>query len=503
MAKRSTALFLALFSGFFSFAWGKVTLDVKEKTLKNGLTILVVENHTAPVVSCLMRFKVGSVDERPGITGTAHLLEHMLFKGSKQIGTTNYEAEVPIMKKIDSLAVLLRDEQRKLQNVLWKGDSARVKSLRDQIAQLQDDEKKYVIKDELWETYLENGGTGLNASTGNDGTQYYVALPANRLELWAWLESDRLRNPILREFYSERDVVFEERRLRTDTQPFGKLFEQFNALAFSAHPYHWPVVGWPGDLKTVMREEVEVFFKQYYAPNNAIMCVVGDVRADEVFAMMTRYFEDIPAFPEPPRPVFTDEPKQEGERRAEVEFEANPLLAIGFMAREIAHPDNEVLDVAAAILSQGRTSRLYKKIVEEKKLAVGVNAANASSRYPDLFFITATPLAPHTTAEIEAAVYEELERLKTEPVTEWELQKVKNQLDANFIRGLSSNTGTAFGLATVTALTGDWRYGLQNIENCKKVTAADVMKVANKYFTKSNRTVVTLVKKEQGPTAKL
>jgi len=511
MIKRRTALTLAFVLGLFSFALGpvpseaegKVTLDVKEKKLKNGLTVLVVENHTAPVVSCLMRFKVGSVDERPGITGTSHLLEHMLFKGSKLYGTTNYAAEVPIMKKIDSLALLLREEQRKLQNVLWKADSTRIKSLRDQIAGQQEEQKKYIIKDELWETYLENGGTGLNASTGQDGTQYYVSLPTNRLELWALLESDRLRDPVLREFYSERDVVFEERRLRTDTQPFGKLFEQFNSVAFNAHPYGWPVVGWPGDLKTVMREEVETYFKQYYAPNNAIMCIIGDVNTEAVFGMLTRYFEDIPAFPQPPRPVFTDEPPQEGERRVEVEFEANPLLAIGYKCPEMANPDNEVLDVAASILSDGRTSRLYKKIVEEKKLAASINAANSSSRYPDLFYITATPLAPHTPAEIEAAVYEELERLKNEPVTEWELQKVKNQMDAQFIRSFSSNTGMAFFVSEVTALTGDWRYITQAIDNMKKVTADDVMRVAKKYFNKSNRTVATLVKKEKPGTAKL
>lgn len=503
MAKRAIVLLLALSFGVFSFAWGKVTLDVKEKTLKNGLQILVVENHTAPVATCMMRFKVGSVDEHPGITGSAHLLEHMLFKGTRQVGTTNYEAEVPIMKKIDSLAVLLREEQRKLQNVLWGGDSSKIKSLRDQMAQLQDSQKKYIIKDELWETYLENGGTGLNANTGNDGTQFFVSLPANRLELWAWLESDRLRNPVFREFYSERDVVFEERRLRTDTQPFGKLFEQFNALAFNASPYSWPVVGWPGDLKTVMREEVEQFYKQYYAPNNAVACIVGDVKADSVFALLTRYFEDIPAFPQKPRPVFTDEPKQEGERRAEVEFEANPLLAIGFMGKEIANPDNEVLDVIASVLSDGRTSRLYKKIVEEKKLAVSINASNSSSRYPDLFFVTATPLAPHTTAEIEAAVYDELERLKTEPVSRWELEKVRNQLDASFIRSLSSNTGVAFQLVSITALTGDWHYLVQQIENEKKVTPEDIMRVAKQYFTKTNRTVVNLVSKQKSPTAKL
>ncbi len=510
MVKRLTVR-ATLFLGLFSFALGpvpsvaegKVTLDVKEKTLKNGLEILVVENHTAPVVSCLMRFKVGSVDEYPGITGSSHLLEHMLFKGTKRIGTTSYAAEVPIMKKIDSVAVLLREEQRKFQNVLWHGDSAKVKALRDDIAKLQDEQKKYIIKDELWETYLENGGSGLNATTGNDRTQYFVSLPVNRLELWAWLESDRLRDPVLREFYSERDVVFEERRLRTDTQPFGKLFEQFNAVAFNAHPYNWPVVGWPGDLKTVMREEVEAYFKEHYAPNNAIMCVVGDVKPDSVFAMMTRYFQDIPAFPNPPRPVFTAEPPQEGERRVEVEFDANPLLAIGYKCPEIANPDNEVLEVVASILSDGRTSRLYKKIVEEKKLAANINASNSSSRYPDLFFITATPLAPHTTAEIETAVYEELEKLKNQPVTEWELGKVKNQLDADFVRSLSSNTGIAFTLAEISALTGDWHYLLQGMENMKKVTAADVMRVAKKYFTKSNRTVATLVKKESSASAKL
>jgi predicted Zn-dependent peptidase len=233
------------------------------------------------------------------------------------------------------------------------------------------------------------------------------------------------------------------------------------------------------------------------------MVIVGDVNADAVFAMMTRYFEDIAAFPQPPRPVFTDEPLQEGERRVEVEFEANPLVAMGYMAREIAHPDNEALDVVASVLSDGRTSRLYKKIVEEKKLAVNINAFNASARYPDMFTILATPLAPRTPAEIEAAVYEELEKLKNEPVTEWELQKVKNQLDAGFVRALSSNTGIGGALAEITALTGDWRYFLQGIENVKKVTAEDVMRVANKYFNKSNRTVATLVKKEKPGAAKL
>ena len=483
--------FLLIFSSFI--AAGEFKLDVREHTLKNGLKLLMVEKHTAPVVSCVIRFKVGSVDEEPGITGTSHLLEHMLFKGTKNIGTWNYEAEVPLMKEIDRTAAEMEKEEKKLQNPLAGIDETRLKQLREKLRELQQKQKEFILKDELWETYMRSGGNFLNASTGEDGTQYFVGLPSNRLEMWAYIESDRMREPVLREFYSERDVVFEERRLRTDTQPLGKLWEQFAATAFTAHPYGWPVVGWASDISTVKREQVQEYFRRHYSPNNCVIAVVGDINPQEVVRLVEKYFGDIPPQPTP-EAVFTSEPEQKGERRIEVEFDANPQMLIGYHATQAGHPDSYVLDVISSILSRGRTSRYYKNLVEDKKIALNVNASSYQSRYPDLFTIQAAPLAPHTTQELEEEIYNELEKLKTEPVSQWELEKTRNQLEADFIRSLNSNTGLAFQLTNYDAVSGSWKFMLTLKEERKKVTPEDIMRVAQKYFHKANRTVATLVK---------
>jgi len=479
---------------FSSLLWaGEFKLDVQEHTLKNGLQLLMVEKHTAPVVSCVIRFKVGSVDEEPGITGTSHLLEHMLFKGTKNIGTWNYEAEVSLMKEIDRTAAEMEKEEKKLQNPLAGVDETKLKQLREKLRELQQKQKEFILKDELWETYMRNGGSGLNASTSEDGTQYFVSLPSNRLEMWAYIESDRMREPVLREFYSERDVVFEERRLRTDTQPLGKLWEQFAATAFTAHPYGWPVVGWASDISTVKREQVQEYFRRHYSPNNCVIAIVGDINPKEVVRLVGKYFGDIPPQPTP-EAVFTSEPEQQGERRIDVEFDANPQILIGYHTPQAGHPDTYVLDVISSILSRGRTSRYYKNLVEAKKIALNVNASSYQSRYPDLFTIQATPLAPHTTLELEEAIYEEIEKLKTQPVQTWELEKTRNQLEADFTRSLNSNTGLAFQLTNYDAVTGSWKFMLTLKEERKKVTPEDIMRVAQKYFTKANRTVATLVK---------
>ncbi|MEW6051042.1 MAG: pitrilysin family protein [Candidatus Zixiibacteriota bacterium] len=470
---------------------GDIQLDVKKKVLSNGMRILVLENHAAPVFSTIIRFNTGSVDERPGITGTSHLLEHMLFKGTKIIGTSNYEAEAPIMKKIDSLAHLMYAEQARLASPLNPQDSAKLKALKDQIAALQAEQKQYVIKDELWGTYLQVGGTGLNASTGNDGTQYYVSLPKNRLELWAFLESDRLANLVLREFYSERDVVMEERRLRTENDPRGIIDEALSATINWASPYSWPVVGWMSDLQTVLREDVEAYFHSHYSPANAVAVVVGDVNADEVFSLCERYFGKIPSQPVPP-PVVTRDAPQKGERRVEIEYDANPTGYIAWRVPQVGHPDIAALDVAANILSNGRTSRFYKAI-REKRLGT-TQASVSNSRYPDAFYCSMTPFGDHTISEIEGAIYAEIDRLKTEKVTDWELERVRNQLDANFIRSLDANTGLAFRIANSEAVTGNWHLFLDYQDAMKKVTADDVMRVAKTYLTKSNRSVVYIVK---------
>jgi predicted Zn-dependent peptidase len=468
-----------------------VQLDVKKHTLTNGMRILVLENHSAPVFSSIIRFNTGSVDEHPGITGVSHLLEHMLFKGTKTIGTSNYAAEVPIMAKIDSLAHLAYAEQIRLQSPLNPLDSTELKRLRAQMAELQSQEKQYVIKDELWGTYLQSGGTGLNASTGNDGTQYFVSLPKNRLELWAYLESDRIGNLILREFYSERDVVMEERRLSTENQPWGRLDEAASATTYWASPYHWPVVGWMTDLLTVQREDVEAYFKSHYSPTNAVACIVGDVNADSVFAICDKYFGQIPGQPLP-RPVVTRDAPQMGERRVDVEYDANPIALISWLVPQIGHADLPALEVASNILSGGRTSR-FNKNIREKRLGTA-NASVDYSRYPGTFSCQITPFGDHSTQELEAAVYAEIDRLKTEKVSDLELQRVRNQADAQLLRQLDNNMGMARNLSNSEVMTGDWHFFLNRSKAVKAVTADDVMRVVNKYLTKSNRTVATLVK---------
>ncbi len=492
----SLALCLLLLLGALAQAQAKtetgdIQLDVKKRVLSNGMRVLVLENHAAPVFSSIIRFSTGSVDEHPGITGTSHLLEHMLFKGTRIVGTSNYEAEVPIMAKIDSVAHLAYAEQVKLQSPLNPPDSSRLKELRQQIADLQTQQKQYIIKDELWGTYLQNGGSGLNASTGNDGTQYYVSLPKNRLELWAFLESDRMANLVLREFYSERDVVMEERRLSYDNQARGRLGEAAMSTIYSASPYSWPVIGWMSDLMTVQREDVEAYFKSHYSPANAVAVIVGDVNADSVFALCERYFGKVPAQPLP-RPVVTRDAPQTGERRVEVEYDASPSAEIAWVTPQIGHPDLPALEVAADILSDGRTSRFFKNI-REKKLGT-VNASVDYSRLPGTFSCSVTPYGDHTIQELEAVIYAEIDRLKTEKVSEWELQRVRNQVDAQLLRSLESNNGLAFRLASSEGLTGNWHHFLDRANAVKQVTADDVMRVVKEYLVKKNRSVIYVVK---------
>jgi predicted Zn-dependent peptidase len=473
---------------------GEIQLDAKTHTFPNGLQLIVVERNWSPTVAFVVRFKVGSSDEDPGITGSAHLLEHMLFKGTKNMGTTDYQAEVPLMARIDTLAHELTSAIDKTRNPLYRGDNKEVDSLKAALADIQNQQKKYIIKDEFWETYLKNGGNSLNASTNSDGTQYFVSLPANRTELWAYMESDRMAGPILREFYSERDVVYEERRLRTDNEPGGKLEEQLLAAAFTAHPYGWPVVGWASDLETVTREQVDNFFHQYYAPNNVVISIVGDVKFDDMVALVGRYFDSIPPSKIPPPLVQTVEPEQKGERRLTVEYDSNPEMVIGWHEPAGGAVDKEVFDIVSNLLSRGRTSRLYKSLVEEKQIATSVWASSDFSRFPDLFTIWATPKAPHTLDEVEKAIYDEIDKLQKDGPSQWELDRTRNQIEADYVRGMQSNLGMAFRLSDMQALVGDWSYITQLKSLREKVTGSDVKRILAKYFTKENRTVAFLVK---------
>ncbi len=474
----------------------ELPLAVRDFTLDNGMKFIVVERPMAPVVSLVIGYKVGSVDEKPGITGMAHLCEHMMFKGTRIFGTIDHAKELPYMRRIDSLAEIYHAELAELRHRFDDTGKPRLDSLKNEIHRIQIEQSKLIVKDELWETYLRHGGTNLNASTSNDATRYFVSLPANRLEIWAMMESDRMTGMVSREYYSERDVVHEERRLSLDNEPFGRLEEQLYAAAFTAAGYGWPVVGWASDLETMTRHDLEQFYKKYYCPDNAICAIVGDVDFEEVMRIARKYFGPIPPAGKP-QPPTTMEPAQQGERRVEVRFDSEPLLAIGYHTVAANHQDQPVLDVIAAILTRGRTSRLHKRLVENDKTASWVRADAPFSRYPDLFTIWLGPKFPASTADNEKAIYQELESLKTIPVSELELERIRNQLEADFLRDLRSNLGLAFRLVNYEMLTGSWKNIAANLDKRKGVTAEDIMRVAAKYFTPENRTVASIVKKAE------
>jgi len=463
---------------------------VIEHTLKNGLKILMMERHQSPTVAAYIRFNVGSVDEVTGNSGIAHMLEHMLFKGTRTLGTTDYKKEKFLIDLINRVAGFLADEKRKG----LKTDPEKIQKLEKKIKELQAEHKKFVISDEFSQLYSKNGGVGFNAGTSADGTTYIIQLPSNKLELWAAIESDRMREPVLREFYQERAVVMEERRMRVENSAWGKLYEQFLASAFTAHPYGVPIIGWASDIQNLNRTETKKFLKTYYAPNNAVMGIVGDINPQEVIGLIEKYFGDILTQPSPP-PVLGQEPEQSGERRVEVIHNAEPQLLIGYHKPTLPSHADFVFDVIDAILSSGRTSRLYKNVVLKKQIATHVSTfGSPGSRYPNLFVFSGTPRHPHTVEELEKAIDEEIEKIKKEPVTKREFQKVINQLEASMIRGLKSNGGMASKLIYYEGVVGDWRYILNHIKELKNITPEDIMKTAQKYLIKSNKTVAFITK---------
>ncbi|MBA5870464.1 MAG: insulinase family protein [Nitrospira sp. CR2.1] len=474
---------------------------VIEHKLANGMTVLMVERHQAPIVSINMTFGVGGVNEQVGLTGLAHLYEHMAFKGTRTVGTRDYEREQAVLDDLTLVGNEL-DRRERVESARAETEgkpyapSQEVQQLQQRFKELQDKAGEFVVGNEMALLYQRHGGVGLNASTGKDITRYVISLPANRLPLWAALESDRMAHPVLREFYKERGVVMEERRLRTDDSPNGLLYETFTSTAFQAHQYGVPTIGWGSDIMALTPAATEAFFKTYYGPNNATVAIVGDIKPKEVIALIEQTFGKIPAAPPIPTLV-TEEPPQRGERRVEIEFDAEPALAIGYHKPTIGHPDDFVFDVIDEVLTEGVTSRLYGTLVRDKRLAASVlsDTNYPGVRAPNLFVIAATPLAPHTTAEVEAAIYRELDRLKTEPISTKEFERVLNGLDADLVRSLRSNGGLASQLAFYQTVAGTWRYVLSARDRIAAVTPADVQRVASQYLTKSNRTVGILAKK--------
>jgi predicted Zn-dependent peptidase len=454
-------------------------------TLDNGMTFLVLERHEAPVVSFLTYVDVGAVDEVKGITGMAHIFEHMAFKGTPTIGSKDFKAESKAIEKIDKAFNALKNEIRKGNNA----DKAKLEMLQKQFQQAQDEADKYIVHDEFEQTLTKEGASGLNAFTGNDSTGYVLSLPSNKLELWMLTESERFYRPVLREFYKERAVIMEERRMG-ENNPEERLTEEFLSIAFKSHPYGEPVIGHMSDLQAISSEDARTFYKKYYSPANMTTAIVGDVDPQDIKKLAQIYFGRIQAAPKP-EPPRTVEPEQLGEKRFVMQDAAQPTLLIGYHIPQFNHPDNVILDTLSDILSSGRTSRLYRSMVKEKKIAVSAYAMTGfpGNKYPALFVFTADPAQGHTNQECEQEIYAQIEKLKTEPVTAEELQKAKTQARAGLIRQLDSNGGLAIQTARYQVLTGDWRNLFNRIDAIEKVTAQDIQRVCSEYFTMQNRTV--------------
>lgn len=467
---------------------------VQEHVLKNGLRLLILERHEVPVVSFVTQCNVGAVDEHVGMTGVAHIFEHMAFKGSREIGVTDAAAEASALDKLDAAFQALNAERAKGE----RASKEKLEELQAAFERLEKDALQYVVNNEYSVIIEENGGSGLNASTSSDTTQYFVSFPSNRLELWFHLEADRFKEPVLREFYKEKGVVMEERRMRTESNPIGKLLEEFTAVAFKAHSYGYPVIGHAADIATLTRGEAADFFRKYYVPNNITIAIVGDVDAKQGIALAEKYFG---AFPAGPRyePVETVEPEQQGEKRAEVESPAQPIVGIGWHKPAATHPDDAVYDVISDLLSSGRTSRIYANLVKGKQIALQAGAFGGypGAKYPNLFIVYGLPSVGHTADDLEKALLEEVEKLKKEPVSEAELARVKLRARASLIRGMNSNRGLAMQLCSAQTILGDWRDAFRQLRRIEAVTAADVERVAKQTFKKKNRTVATIVKPEE------
>ena len=464
---------------------------IRTFTLANGLQVLLLERRLSPSAAFYIRYRTGAVDEESGKTGMAHLLEHMMFKGTKTIGSKDFAKESRILARIAATGQALDEEKARGAGA----NQGKIGVLQKELKALQQEGKTLLVSNEIDRLYTENGAVRLNASTGQDVTTYHVSLPANKIELWARIESDRMANTVFREFYQERDVVLEERAQRIDSDPDGKLFEEYLAAAYAAHPYRRPVIGWPSDIRQLGMADLETFYRKTHAPNNTVIAVVGDIDPAAVRRIIEKYFGWMPRQESIGRRI-TEEPRQMGEKRVSVHLDANPQMMIGYHKPGLASPDDYVFEVIESILSRGRTSRFYKTLVAEKGLAESVQASNGTpaARYPDLFTISATPRHPHSNAELEAAIYEILEKLKKEPVSDQELARVKNQVFADFIRQQASNEGLASMLSYFQTVLGDFRYITEYMAKIEKVTADDIRRVASQYFIRDNRTVASVTK---------
>lgn len=459
------------------------------KVLPNGLTLIICQRPEAPVFSYTTFVDAGDVDDPSGESGLAHMFEHLAFKGTSEIGTSDWPAEKVALAKVEAANNAYEAEYLKPVG----RDPQKLAELQKAFVAAQAAADKYVIPNQFTEVAQRNGATGLNASTGLDETMYYWSMPENRMQLWAWLESDRLADTVPREFYKERNVVLEERRMRVDSNPIGRLIEQFLATAYVAHNYGRSGVGWPSEVSQITATEAMAFHKKYYVASNIVIAIVGDVNTNTELPMLERYFSKVPGGLKPEE-MTTVEPEQFAEKSVVIREATQPFYIEGYHRPSYRSPDDAVYDAIQDIMSNGRVSRLYRSLVRDQQIAAEAQGFSPfpGEKYPSLFAFYAVPLPGHTPAEMATAIHKEIEKLKTTDVTDEELAMFKTRARADLLRGLADNQGLANALAEYQTRYGDWRQIFLQLDRIDKVTKADIRRVANEIFVPSNRTTAEI-----------
>jgi predicted Zn-dependent peptidase len=468
-------------------------LDIREIRLDNGLRIFVLERAASPTFAAYYVFGVGGAADPRGRSGIAHLLEHMMFKGTERVGTLDPQAEAPLLARLSELWHELDRELDRTESPFERPDPDKLARLEEEIARVTAEHKQLVVKNEFDELMTRAGGVSENASTGNDSTDYYIQLPANQLETWFKLESDRLLHPVFREFWSERDVVHEERRTSTENQAEGLAYEALERLMFLAHPYGNPVVGWPRDVARLKAEDALAYFRTFYSPSNCTMVLVGDVKTADIERLAKKYLapwarREIPALD------ITSEPEQKGERRAVVEFDAEPSLLLGWVTVPVGHADHYALDVLARILGGLASSRLDKTLVQGERIASSVATFHDPRKWSGEFLVSAYSQGEHTLAELESAIEREVRRIQDAGVTADELERAKIQTEVARVRSLKSNLGQAYRIGTAVAAAGRVDYLYEYETRLAAVTASDVQAAAKRYLTDARESVVEVRK---------
>lgn len=484
-------LFLSIFGAGSARSNGfDLSSNVQEFTLPNGMKWLLVKRSNAPVFAGIVQVKVGGIDEPEGQTGIAHMLEHMLFKGSDAIGTKDFAKEKPYLEAIAKLGDLYQAEQRSAHP-----DKEKLSKIEKEIFTNLSAQREFIVPNELWQLFQRNGVNNLNAYTSKDVTTFHAEMPTNRFELWAYLISSMLFNDVPREFYSEKKVVLEERRNSVDNSPTGKTYEKFLETFFAGTPYSWPTIGTKQDSEMFSVNDIIKFYKKYYVPNNMIGAIVGDIDIGTARAVLTKYFGHVPAG-KVTRNYTNKELFDQGEKRVEVKFPAKPFLQLAFHKPTLPSEDDYVFDVINYLLCEGKTSRLYQRLVVGDKLVSDIECDSSvpGARINNSFMIMAYPLRNGDMSKVEKVILEEIEKIKNEPIPPEELDKIRNRVATDFVWGLESNFGLAHQLVYFELMTGNWRYLLGHIKKINAIGEGEIRRVAGKYLKKDNSIAVTLVK---------